>query len=157
MSMAESNKVILRDVAGHDWGWFTRGWAQDFGTKFYTSKRMHLQTMEKDACKSPDKVKVWLENKGQRIFELTEGELSDTDFDKLKAAVFKNRERIEDAWITFMLENNWLEIKLSGSEIFLTAYPNSHNKFIRIVTWNDVRADNGDCRYRYPSKILFKD
>ena len=72
----EAMATLIHNVAGHDWGWFSR-----------EDQRMHLQTVESGARVGPNKARVWLENKGQRIFELATGDISGPDLKRLKAKV----------------------------------------------------------------------
>ena len=51
--------VVLRDVAGHDWGWFTR------------SARMHLQPMGARCVVSRRRGRIWLETRGVHTFAPT--------------------------------------------------------------------------------------
>ncbi len=114
--------VILRNVADHNWGWFSR-----------EDQRMHLQTVDEDAIKGPRKVRVWLENKGKRTFELSEGSLSGPQLKKLKARVDAERDQIEVHWVVFMIKNGWLKVQLKGRVVTLTAYPGTHNSFTREI------------------------
>jgi hypothetical protein len=114
--------VILRNVVNHNWGWFSR-----------EDQRMHLQTVDEGSLKGPSEVKVWLENKGKRIFELSTGKLSGSDLKKLKAKVEADRAQIEIQWTIFMISNQWLRAEISGSLVTLTAYHQSHNRFIRLL------------------------
>ena len=121
--------VVLRDVAHHNWGWFSN-----------EDQRMHIQTVDSDARNGPSRIKVWLETKGQRGFNLGEGTLPGADIRKLKSKVDAERGTIEAKWIHFMIQNDWISAVLKGSTITVTAYPKSHNKFHREI----------DLRLRYP-------
>jgi hypothetical protein len=79
-----SMATLIHNVAGHDWGWFSR-----------EDQRLHLQTVEGGARVGPDKVRVWLENKGKRVFELATGSLSGPDLRRLKAKVDSERPILE--------------------------------------------------------------
>jgi hypothetical protein len=114
--------VVIRNVARHNWGWFSR-----------EDPRMHLQTVDEDSLRGPSKVKVWLESKGKRVFELAEGQISGPDLKKLRDRVETERENIEDRWANFMYQNGWLKYQLNGSTLTLTAYPGGHNSFTRTV------------------------
>lgn len=114
--------VQIRNVVGHDWGWFSR-----------EDPRMHIQTVDEQARKGPNKVRVWLENKGKRTFEVSAGTLSGQDVKKLKAKVEAEREVLEVKWIGFMIRQGWITATLKGSTITVVAYPGSHNKFNRKV------------------------
>lgn len=114
--------VVLRNVAKHDWGWFSR-----------EDPRMHIQTLDSTARLGRNKIKVWLEDRGRRIFDLAEGQLSGPDLKKLEAEVRADRPNVESQWVTFMIRNDWLKASLSGATLVLDAYPGSHNSFTRRV------------------------
>lgn len=118
--------VVLRNIADHDWGWFSR-----------EDERMHLQTVEEGARSGPKRAKVWLEDDGKRICTLDDGKVSGPDFTKLQAKVKAERKNIESRWINFMIKNGWLKAELDGSVVTLTAYPKSHNKFTRTIDLRD--------------------
>lgn len=118
----EAMAVVLRNVADHNWGWFSR-----------EDQRMHLQTVDQGAITGPHKVRVWLENKGKRTFELSEGSPSGPKLKKLRTKVGEDRDQIEDKWIVFMIGNGWLKAKLKGRVVTLTAYPGTHNSFTREI------------------------
>ena len=121
--------VILRNVAEHDWGFFSR-----------EDDRMHLQTVDKDSLEGPKKVKIWLENRGRRVFERAVGSIDGKPFKHLARKVAEERAALEHRWVHFMLRNDWLKARLQGSIVTLTAYPRSHNSFTR----------NIDLRQLYP-------
>ena len=112
--------TLIRNVAGHDWGWFSR-----------EDQRMHLQTVEEEARSGPGKTKVWLENKGKRTFELATGKISGPDLKRLKAKVDSERSVLEAKWISLMVLQGWIKAELKAPIIVITAYPNTHNKFTR--------------------------
>lgn len=118
--------VILRGIPkGYNWGWFSR-----------EDPRMHLQTVDEQHRKSP--FKVWLEEKGKRIFEPV-GEVPAKPLSKLREAVLLDRRAIEDPWTVFMLRNEWIELAMSGSVITVTAYPRfPGSRFTRTVDLADV-------------------
>ena len=146
----EAMAKLLHNVAGHDWGWFSR-----------EDQRMHLQTVEDGALYGPNKVKVWLETKGKRVFELATGTISSPDLKRLRAKVEAEREDLESRWITFMVKHGWITVELKTPIIVVTAYPNTHNKFIReldlrklqpgLANWDnyivDFDKDNGMLRF----------
>jgi len=119
--------VVLRNVADHNWGWFSR-----------EDERMHLQTVDEGARTGPNKAKVWLEDRGKRVCVAAEGKLSGADLKKLQAKVNAERPNIESRWINFMIKNRWLKAELEGSKVKLTAYPASHNKYTREI---DLREE----------------
>jgi hypothetical protein len=120
--------ALLRDVAGHNWGWFSD-----------EDERMHVQTVDEQALYAPKKVKFWLENQGRRIFELAEGDLKGGPTKELKAKVDEERRRLESRWVVFMIGNGWLRADLEGSIVTLTAYP-GHNSYTKTL----------DLRERFP-------
>jgi hypothetical protein len=115
-----SMSVYIRNVANHNWGWFSN-----------EDQRMHIQTVDQKSIKGPTKIRIWLETKGKRTFEVSTGNLSPSDLKKLRAEVESQRDYLEIQWSAFMITNKWVTINLIGSVITITAYPNSHNKFIR--------------------------
>lgn len=114
--------VILRDIpAGHKWGWYSR-----------EDPRMHLQSLGKSIS-----YKVWLEEQGKRIF-LPAGQIPANIIKSLAAKVAEQRTPIEDMWVRFMLDNGWLALYIALPKLTLVAYPNTPNKFSRVVdltTW----------------------
>lgn len=136
----EAMATLIYNVAGHDWGWFSR-----------EDQRIHLQTVESGARSGPNKAKVWLENKGQRIFELATGNISGPDLKRLKAKVDSERKDLESRWVTFMVLQGWVTAELRAPIIVVTAYTNTHNKFSReldlrklqsgISNWNNYIVD----------------
>ncbi|MGA3123389.1 MAG: hypothetical protein ABSF69_21680 [Polyangiaceae bacterium] len=112
--------VLIRNVAGHDWGWFSR-----------EDSRMHVQTVDEDSLKGPNKAKAWLETAGKRTFEPAGGKLSGSEWKKLEAKVRAERDDLESKWSVFMVKNHWLKADLKGSVVTLTAYPGMHNAFTR--------------------------
>jgi hypothetical protein len=123
----EAMSVVLRNVVHHNWGWFSR-----------EDQRMHLQTVDDKSRVGKNKVRVWLETKGKRTFELSSGSLSGPELKKLKDTVEAERESIEDGWSTFMAKNRWLKVSLADSIVTITAYPGAHNSFIRTL---DLRTE----------------
>lgn len=125
----EAMATLIHNVAGHDWGWFSR-----------EDQRMHLQTVESGARVGPNKARVWLENKGQRIFELATGDISGPDLKRLKAKVDSERKDLESRWVTFMVLQGWITAELRAPIIVVTAYPNTHNKFTRELDLRKLQA-----------------
>lgn len=113
--------VRLRNVAGRDWGWFSR-----------EDPRMHLQTQ-----RGRPELKVWLENKGKRICEASSTALAGKDLKKVQAAVEKNRAELEEEWAAFVLQNGWYTATISGSNLVIVLYP-GHNQYERVV---DLKKD----------------
>ena len=116
--------VVLRNVAGHNWGWFSR-----------EDPRMHLQTVDDQTRSGHDSAKVWLEKRGKRICQPAAGKV---DLRKLSQEVQAERRNIETRWIAFMIRNGWLRAELDGHTVTLTAYPSSHNSFKRTI---DLREE----------------
>jgi hypothetical protein len=117
-------------------------------------QRMHLQTVESGARFGPNKAKVWLENKGKRIFELATGGISGPDLKRLKAKVDSERSILEARWVNFMVLQGWIIAEVRTPIIVVTAYPNNHNKFTRELdlrklqphasNWNNYVVDFDD-------------
>jgi hypothetical protein len=117
--------VIIRDKPPtYDWGWFSR-----------EDPRMHLQTVDKDHRKLH--YKVWLERKGKRVIEPA-GALPPKVLRVLENEIAKQKGRIEAYWIIFMIQNDWLRVRLVGDTIVLYAYPNTPNHFERTVKLSKV-------------------
>jgi hypothetical protein len=114
--------AIVKGVPpGHNWGWYSR-----------EDPRMHLQTLDQVPA-----YKVWLEDKGKRVFE---------PVDKVPAKVLKSlrdfvavhRQAVEDKWVGLMLDKDWLALHIALPKLTLVAYPNTPNKFSRVIdltTW----------------------
>lgn len=116
----EAMAVVIRGVPpGYNWGWFSR-----------KDQRMHLQVVDDEH--SHLHYKVWLERRGRRIFE-PDGKIPNKILRKLKAKVQSERERIENKWTVFMIQQGWLRAELSGRVVVLTAYPGGHNRFTRRI------------------------
>jgi hypothetical protein len=135
--MREAMAVVLRNVIEHDWGFFSR-----------EDQRMHLQTVDEGSREGQKlqtvdegsregqkKAKVWLEERGRKICESADGKVTGAD---LRAKIEAEREHIEVMWISFMLKNDWITAKLKDSDIMLTAYPKSHNRYERVVNLREI-------------------
>jgi len=147
--MREAMAVVLRNVIEHDWGFFSR-----------EDQRMHLQTVDEGSREGQKKAKVWLEERGRKICESADGKVTGADLRKqergrkicesadgkvtgadlrkLQAKIEAEREHIEVMWISFMLKNDWITAKLKDSDIVLTAYPKSHNRYERVVNLREI-------------------
>ena len=116
--------VVLRNVPpGYNWGWYSR-----------EDQRMHLQTVDRE---HRNQYKVWLEKKGSRVFEPA-GQIPARVLKSLKAEVASKRRHIEGRWGSFMIRNVWLQLHVALPLVSITAYPNTPNKFTRIIdltTW----------------------
>jgi hypothetical protein len=138
--------TLIRNVAGHNWGWFSQ-----------EDQRMHLQTVEAEARSGPNKAKIWLESKGKRIFELATGDISGPDLKRLKAKVDSERSILEAKWISLMIHHEWIKAELEGHIVVVTAYPNTHNKFSRKL---DLKKFYPGCYpnwNKYPPIVDFDD
>jgi hypothetical protein len=112
--------VILPDVPpGFDWGWYSR-----------EDARMHLQVINPKTPK--DKYKVWLENHARRVIE-PDAQIKSSVFKAISAAIKKNRQFIEDRWVSFMIRQGWLEAHLDPPNVTLAAYPRMPITFTRVV------------------------
>ncbi len=114
--------VILHNVpSGHDWGWYSR-----------EDPRMHIQLLGKSFT-----YKVWLEERGKRVFQPV-GKIPAKVLKSLKATVEERRTPIEDMWVRFMLDKEWLDLHVALPKVTLVAYPKTPNKFTRVIdlsTW----------------------
>jgi len=114
--------AILRDVPpGHKWGWYSR-----------EDQRMHLQSVERKYG-----YKVWLEDRGERVFEPV-GKIPPKVLKALHEVVSDKRQFIEDNWVDLMLDKGWLALHIALPKLTLVAYPNTPNKFSRVIdltTW----------------------
>jgi hypothetical protein len=129
----EDMSVIVRNTPPtYHWGWFSR-----------EEQRMHLQTVDKDHSRLH--YQVWLENKGRRVIEPEPG-IPAKVLKTLEAVIREERERIEAEWASFMIRNDWLKVRLVGSSIVLSAYPQSHNRFERTL----------DVLYMIPNESIAK-
>ena len=120
--LSQAATFVLRNIAGHHWGWFDR-----------EEQRMHLEALSLGTSAGP---KVWLEEHGRRVCQAAGGEL---DLQTLRQTVMVERRYVERRWIAYMIENGWLRAELSGRTITLTAYPSSpSNSFTRTI---DLQAE----------------
>lgn len=113
--------AIIRNVPpGHHWGWYSR-----------EDPRMHLQSVDRQ-----HRHKVWLEDKGKRVFE-PEGKIPARVLKSLREAVSEERQRIEDNWVDLMLDLGWLVMHVNLPNVNLVAYGNTPNKFTRKIDLSD--------------------
>lgn len=116
--------AIIKGVpSGHNWGWYSR-----------EDPRMHIQSVERKY-----KYKVWLEDKGKRVFEPV-GKLPAKVLKALSTEVGNSRQFIEDNWVELMLDKKWIALHVAMPKLTLVAYPNTPNKFTRVIdlaTWLD--------------------
>ncbi len=150
--MAESNPVcntdamlvILRDVpTGYHWGWYSR-----------EEPRMHLQVVDRQHQHLG--YKVWLEEKGRRVF-LPEPGIPAKVAKALREACQRQRARIEADWVAFMIVNGWLSFRLRGSVIELTAYPGQRSAFRRSLDLKNWIADPTLLRKISPEVVRLND
>jgi hypothetical protein len=109
--------TVIRDTpAGYDWGWYSR-----------EEPRMHLPSLNEK-----HEYKVWLEERGTRIFQPA---------DKIPAKVLKplqkhvsaHRQFIEDRWVRIMIKQGWLSLHFAAPFAVLSVYPNTPNRFTRTL------------------------
>lgn len=114
--------VIVKGVPpGHNWGCYSR-----------EDPRMHLQSVDQKYD-----YKVWLEDQGKRTFEAA-GKVPVKVLKSLREAVGAKRQFIEDNWVGLMLDKDWLVLHVALPKLTLVAYPNTPNKFSRVIdltTW----------------------
>jgi hypothetical protein len=110
--------TLLRNVASRNWGWYSN-----------EEPRMHIQTVD---LKKND-VKVWLENKGERTFELAGGKISKKELGVLSREVAQDRAFLDKRWVDFMLSQQWLEVTVVNGVAKLLVYPGTHNEYTRTV------------------------
>jgi hypothetical protein len=109
--------VVIRNVPpGHNWGWYSR-----------EDQRMHLQSVD-----AQHHYKVWLEDKGKRVFQ-TVGRVPRAVSKSLQAAVADRRQFIEDLWVRLMLDQGWLEVHVALPQLTLVAYPNTAGQLVRKI------------------------
>jgi hypothetical protein len=136
------NKLIGR----RRWGWYA-GKPHNL--------RMHLQPFHiKDRYDSKRNIKVWLEDRGKRIFEIAEGKPSKSDIQRLYTRIQKDRERIEDWWAGSSYLQGMIEMclqKKPAPVLLLTVYPKTENEFVRKVPLE------GFVPSRYLSKVRKSD
>jgi hypothetical protein len=104
---------------GFDWGWYSR-----------EDPRMHLQTVDPRSPK--EKYKIWLESGGRRVIE-PDTPIKSSVLKAVSAAITKNRQFIEDRWVSFMIRRGWLQAHLKAPQVTLVVYPGTPNSFTRIV------------------------
>jgi hypothetical protein len=121
----EDMAVIIRGVPPtYNWGWFSR-----------EDQRMHLQTV--DRAHLHLHYKIWLENKGHRVFEPEPG-IPAKVLKVVQKVVADERERVEAEWAAFMIRNTWLKVRYANGIITLYAYPRSPNHFERTLELREL-------------------
>lgn len=110
--------TLLRNVASRNWGWYSN-----------EEPRMHIQTLDQKS----GKIKVWLENKGERTFELAEGKISKKELADLQREVARERDYLDTRWVDFLLSQQWLEVTVANGVAKLLIYPGTHNEYTRTL------------------------
>lgn len=111
--------IVIKDVPpGHHWGWFSR-----------EDPRMHIQTVDKE---HRNRYKVWLEVRGQRAFEIEKLIPSDVE-QTLRAEVVARRAELETAWISHMINKQWIAMQVVNGMITLRLYPGTKHEFSRQI------------------------
>lgn len=128
MNTLSAMAVLLRQVSDHDWGFFSR-----------EDDRLHVQTVDRGFLYGPKKAKVWLENKGQRSFEVAEmGSLSPKKIGELKKSIDDNKELIESEWIARLIDTDKIRASMNGDSVTITLYPKTHNEYTRTVDLREL-------------------
>lgn len=104
---------------------------------------MHLQTVDKDHRHLH--YKVWLESRGRRVVQPEPG-IPAKALKVLREEISRQRGRIEAHWASFMIKNDWLKARLSGTTITLHAYPNTPNHFERTIEVGELIRDKETAR-----------
>jgi hypothetical protein len=105
--------IVLSDVPGGiDWGWFAR-----------EDPRMHIQTVDR---KDHTHYKIWLEEKGKPVFQPV-GKIPAKILKRVEAEAARLRLHIEARWVNFMIDCQWLELRVAGTRVTLIAYPHTPN------------------------------
>ncbi len=97
---------------------------------------MHLQLIDEVPSH-----KVWLEEKGERVFESV-GEIPTKILKPLRDFMAEHRLSVEDKWVRFMLDKHWMHLHIALPKLTLVAYPNMPTKFVReidLTTWFDQK------------------
>jgi hypothetical protein len=113
--------TLLENVVRHDWGFYSR-----------EEQRMHLQTLH---TKRDDSIKVFLESRGKRVFELESGSITNKEFKELKEVVDNKRTWLEEQWLDDCLTKGWIVIEkfdYNNQIIYVSLYT-GHNKIVRAV------------------------
>jgi hypothetical protein len=113
--------VVIRNIPpGHHWGWYSR-----------EDPRMHLQSVD-----AQHHYKVWLEDKGKRVFQPI-GDIPRKVVKSFQTAVMDRRQFIEDLWVRLMLDQGWLDLRIALPRLTLVAYPKLPGRFERKVDLRD--------------------
>ena len=117
--------VLVRDTPpSFNWGWYSDD-----------TTWMHLRAFGCEHLHSG--YVVWLEDKGRRIFK-PGPRVPPQVWKCLKEEVARQREQIEDAWVSYMLDRGWLGVSMTGTTVTLDAYPNTPNTFQRQINLFDL-------------------
>jgi hypothetical protein len=112
--------VLIRSMpAGFNWG-------------FYSSEepRMHLQTLP-----GAEPHKIWLETQGRWSIDKC-GKVPTKIFNALKRTLEAEpllAWRVRAEWVRQMMAKHWLELRVSGHEAMVTAYPRTPHAFERAI------------------------
>ncbi|HMF17726.1 MAG TPA: hypothetical protein VKE98_11000 [Gemmataceae bacterium] len=122
ISPGNAMPVVIRNVPpGYNWGWYSR-----------EDARMHVQSVDGEHHH-----KAWLEEKGKRVFQPV-GSIPRKVLKSLETEIATHRQFIEDKWVRFMMDHEWLQLHVALPSIALVAYPNTPGKFTRKIdlsTW----------------------
>lgn len=133
--------VVIRDKPPtYNWGWFSR-----------EDQRMHLQVGDKDHLRLHHK--VWLEEKGRRVIQPEPG-IPPKAWKILQAEIIKQRGKIEAYWIAFMIINNWLQVQLKGDLITFIAYPDTPNRFQRVLHLSELIPNKEVAKKVTPADVV---
>jgi hypothetical protein len=50
-----------------------------------------------------------------------------------RGAIDRNRQTIEDRWVSFTIRQGWIQAQLAATQVILMVYPNTPNAFTRKV------------------------
>lgn len=93
---------------------------------------MHLQTLDPNHL-GDDEFKVWLENRGQRVFEIAKIPRGKSRamkaFKSLEEELRANRVTVEHKWVQITIANGWIKPILKDEIVELVVYPSYPTKF----------------------------
>ena len=140
--------IVFKDVVEHDWGWLSGD-----------DQRMHIQTLDSDSRFGDSFIRITLEDKGRRTCEVSKGQMSGPDLEKLRAEVEEHREDIEDRWIGYMLAKRWLAVSRKGRVVTLTAYPGEDvfSRKLDLGVWYPGAYTRMDSDYCWDNRKIYVD
>jgi hypothetical protein len=98
---------------------------------------MHLQTVNEDR-KFKGKIRVWLENRGKRTFDVDicpDDPTSRKAVEALRKKLGSDRDEVESAWTKLMVDKGWVQAQLQGDTVLVIAYPEfPSSKFTRSIS-----------------------